>query len=179
MKRRLFFLLERLKITPSERKAISGLLIMLMVSGMLNLALTPSQPFSGDQYRELEQQFRKRTALLRQKEQNLLARYYPDTAASPQAAYRDTTPKNRADSVQLSPKENPAGIGIVRVNINTAAQSELESLPGIGPAYARRIVEYRKENGAFTSIEELKKIKGIAQKRLDKLKPFVKLKDPE
>ncbi|NIT56253.1 MAG: competence protein CelA, partial [Aliifodinibius sp.] len=39
--------------------------------------------------------------------------------------------------------------------------------------------KYRNENGAFKSFEELKNIKGIAQKRLDKLMPFIKLKDSE
>jgi len=177
MKRRLFFWLERLKITPAERKAVSVLLVLLAVLGTLNLALTPTQPFSGDQYRQLEQQFRKRTALLKQKEQKLLTRYYPDNAAGVQASYQDTAPENRVDSVQLVPEK--ASSGNDRVNINTAVQSELETLPGIGPAYARRILKYRKVNGSFKSIDELKKIKGIAQKRLDKLKPFVKLKDPE
>lgn len=173
MKRRLFFWLERLKITPAERKAVTVLLTLLMVLGTLNLALTPSQPFSGDEYRELEQQFRKRTALLRQKEQKLLARYYPDTTTSAEAAYRDTLPEAKADTAASSPE--PTEAAKERLSINTATQSELESLPGIGPAYARRIIAYRKENGGFTSIEELKKIKGIAQKRLDNLKPFVKL----
>jgi len=173
MKRRLFFWLERLKISPAERKAVSVLLVSLVVLGTLNLALTPTQPFSEDRYHQLEQQFRKRTTLLKQKKQKLLARYYPDTAASVQVAYQDTAPGNRVDSVQSVPEKALSGND--RVNINSAVQSELESLPGIGPAYARRIIKYRETHGSFKSIEELKKIKGIAQKRLDKLKPFVKL----
>ena len=44
------------------------------------------------------------------------------------------------------------------VNINTATQTELESLPGIGPSIALKIINYRKENGKFSSIEEIKNV---------------------
>ena len=48
-----------------------------------------------------------------------------------------------------------------KVNINAAPAEELSELPGIGPALAVRIVEYRNQNGPFESLEELKAVKGI------------------
>ena len=47
------------------------------------------------------------------------------------------------------------------VDINTASQSELEALKGIGPAKAKAIVEYRSKNGLFSSIDDLEKVNGI------------------
>ncbi len=59
------------------------------------------------------------------------------------------------------------------ININTADQATLELLPGIGETYAKRIIEYREQNGGFKSVEELIEIKGIGEKRLERLRPVV------
>lgn len=64
------------------------------------------------------------------------------------------------------------------VNINTASASELEALPGIGPAKAKAIVEYRQQNGGFKSAEDLKKVKGIGEGIFSKLKAEVTLGAP-
>lgn len=62
------------------------------------------------------------------------------------------------------------------VNLNSAAAGELETLPGIGPAKAEAIIEYRETNGPFKSIEELKSISGIGDKTYDKLKENISVK---
>jgi comEA protein len=61
------------------------------------------------------------------------------------------------------------------ININTADEATLRLLPGIGPAYSKRIVAYRLKNGSFNSVDELTNIRGIGPKTLQKLRPVVTL----
>lgn len=56
------------------------------------------------------------------------------------------------------------------ININTADEKELDSLPGVGPSTAKRIIEYRETEGAFQKPEDLKKVKGIGDGKYNKLK---------
>jgi competence protein ComEA len=59
------------------------------------------------------------------------------------------------------------------LNLNAATEAQLEALPGIGPATATRILEYRKKNGAFKKVEELMNVKGIGEKSFLKLKGLI------
>lgn len=59
------------------------------------------------------------------------------------------------------------------ININTASQAELESLPYIGPSLAQRIIEYREQNGPFKSIEDIQKVKGIGPAIFAKIKDLI------
>jgi len=61
----------------------------------------------------------------------------------------------------------------ILVNINTAGKGELVKLPSIGPVTAERIMRYRADFGRFNTIEELKNVKGIGSKILDKVKPHI------
>ena len=65
-------------------------------------------------------------------------------------------------------RAKPAAVGIV--NINTAAATDLQGLPGIGAKTAERIVEYRQKNGPFKKIEELMNVRGVGEKNFLKLK---------
>lgn len=62
-----------------------------------------------------------------------------------------------------------------KININTATQAELETLPGIGPSIATKIINYRKENGKFTNIEDIKKVSGIGDSKYNQIKDLIKI----
>ena len=68
----------------------------------------------------------------------------------------------------------PAG----KVNLHTATVSQLEDLPGIGPALAARIVDHRQKNGAFKSVEDLMAVKGIGEKNFAKIQGFLSVGTP-
>lgn len=59
------------------------------------------------------------------------------------------------------------------ININTADKEELTKLRGVGPVIADRILEYRQNNGAFETIEDIKKVKGIGPKTFEKMKDSI------
>jgi comEA protein len=87
------------------------------------------------------------------------------------------------DSLLQSPaQEKPAGtkkggklLPSRRVDINKATLGELMLLPGIGPHYAEAILTYRREQGPFTSVEQLTLVRGIGPKTMEKLRPYVKV----
>lgn len=62
------------------------------------------------------------------------------------------------------------------VNINTANEEQLEQLPGIGTSIATRIVNYRKENGKFNSIEDIKNVSGIGEAKFNNIKSYICVK---
>ena len=62
-----------------------------------------------------------------------------------------------------------------KVNINTADETALETLPRVGPAMAKRIIDWRTKNGRFTAVEDLMSVTGVGEKTFDELKELVTL----
>lgn len=61
------------------------------------------------------------------------------------------------------------------IDLNKADLQQLQSLPGIGAAIAQRILDFRKANGPFERVEELLKVRGIGEKSLEKLRPYLRV----
>ena len=78
-------------------------------------------------------------------------------------------------TVRLAGENIASIITIQKVNLNRALKSELITLPGIGPALADRIIAYRYEFGTFKTIDDLRNVKGIGDKSLEKIRLYLEL----
>lgn len=63
-----------------------------------------------------------------------------------------------------------------KININKATQTELETIPGIGPSTALKIINYRENNGKFSSIEDIKNVSGIGDVKYENIKDYISVK---
>jgi comEA protein len=62
-----------------------------------------------------------------------------------------------------------------KININTATIEEFQLLPKVGEATAKNILDFRKAHGSFKSVDDLEKVKGIGKKKLQSLRPYIKI----
>lgn len=86
---------------------------------------------------------------------------------------QQAAPDTASDASSGLPQGSPSATG--PINLNTATQEALETLPGIGPKLARQIMQYRNQT-PFTSIEDLSNVEGIGEKRLDAIRNLVTVK---
>ncbi len=177
MRRKIYFFLEQLEINRSERITVSILMIFLIITGGIYYHHEPVVNYDPGHYENLERIFREKSRIREQERQSVLARYQPQNEI--------VIIKNRSDLIEVKTIQNEntnrpdaetdQKIDPEIININTASEEELVTLPGIGPAYAKRIVEWRIENGSFTEKEQLLEIRGIGERRLEQIKPFIEL----
>lgn len=97
----------------------------------------------------------------------------PETPEAPEEPEEPETPE--APEEPATPEETetePDGMAS-RVNLNTADAAALESLPGIGPALAQRIIDYRTANGPFQTTAEIQDVRGIGAGIYEKIKDSI------
>jgi len=63
----------------------------------------------------------------------------------------------------------------MRIDLNRSLEADLVLLPGIGEVMAERIIDYREKNGPYKKIEDLKKVKGIGEKKFEQIREFIKV----
>ena len=85
--------------------------------------------------------------------------------------------KQFADSIrELKEKSTQTPVNLrpdKKININSAYSSDLQLLPGIGEVMAERIIEYREKTGGFKDIRDIKKVKGIGEKKFESIKQYI------
>lgn len=96
-------------------------------------------------------------------------------AQGPESSFARITPADQIGQLDGNRGDHPVNDSTL-ININNAKKSELESLPGIGPALAERIIAYREANGPFSSPEELINVSGIGPATLAKFKEKITVK---
>ena len=80
---------------------------------------------------------------------------------------------NNGSAVQSTGADNGSAQNIAQININTATQSELENIPGVGPVTAAAIITWREENGNFSTVDQLLEVSGIGEKTLETMRSSV------
>ena len=153
----LYRLQQKIGMTRQESYAIASILSLLLLGLVVQSIQKNTLLFDRNIYAETDSLFAVATMEMK-KSQEL-------------AAPRDTSTQAPQPEV-LSTITKELLITKGKVNINTASQEELETLPRIGPAMAQRIIDYRQTRGPFNDIQELTRVKGIGDKTLERLIPY-------
>jgi len=174
MKRILFFWIDKLQIRRGERITLSFLMCftLLLSTALFLFDFSPAPP--NYNYEELERVFHERSEIQQAEHEAIMARYVPlETSPRIESTEEEEIDTNvKAYEIKEPEQQNP---DTTRININTADAELLQQLPGIGPAYAGRIIEWRLENGNFESVEQLLEIRGIGPARLENIRDLVVL----
>ncbi len=145
---------------------------ILLSTALLLIDFSPST--ADYNYEELERVFHQRSEIQQAEHDAIMARYRPRETTPPVAI---AEPEDIEPIVKTYESAEPEQqiTDTTRININKADAEQLQQLPGIGPAYAGRIVEWRRENGKFQSVEQLLEIRGIGPARFKNIKDLVVL----
>jgi comEA protein len=148
-----------LDLTPSEKRTIFIISGILILSGLFYIFQSYSEKPAIIDYSKSDSVF-SRLSHNPPQPQNIIVEKPVETSNSTESANKNSK------SVEKIEKQS--------IDINKANEKELTKLPRIGPAMAKRIIEYRNTIGPFKSLDELTKVKGIGKKTLSLIKPYLR-----
>ncbi|MFA7361651.1 MAG: helix-hairpin-helix domain-containing protein [Candidatus Kapaibacterium sp.] len=152
----------KLNFTRNETRVLLLLLVLLFVGFGLKLFVNHSSGKSNFDYQKAGKIF----------SQNSGMQINDTNPLNSSTIVPDDTIKT-TDSKGKTKTKKGENLAEKSININTAAKDQLVQLPGVGNSTADKIIEYRETHGSFKRIEDIMKIKGIGQKKFDKMKAFI------
>lgn len=153
---------DKLNFTRSETRVLLLLLFILFAGLGLKLFVNNSSSKSNFDYKKAEKIF----------SQNSSLNINDTTPQNSETIVEDDTLKTTNSKSKTKTKKGE-NLAEKSININTASKDQLIQLPGVGNSTADKIIEYRETHGGFKRIEDIMKIKGIGQKKFDKMKVFL------
>lgn len=148
-------------LTKNEGRIVLFLVAMLLVGSAVKLLRGTGPADVTYDYASVDSQFR---VLTEASTRSIDSEGVGGRAAMPS----DASSADREGNYAEMPVKAP-------VDLNAATREQLELLPGVGPALADRILEYRQRHGKFTSLQELLDVKGIGQKKFEQIRPLITL----
>ena len=174
MKRRLFFFIEKLSITPGERKTMAVLISLILILTTVQFVIPQQQAYTSESYSEIIQEFNLLSAAFLEEEREILARYEPSSEQLNNNSDETSFTEHAAGAQTVTELQQSVSKDTL-VHINKAKAVDFERLPGIGPAIANNIVRFREENGQFESIDDLLNVRGIGEARLESIRQYLTL----
>jgi competence protein ComEA len=146
-------------LTPTEKRVIIVLVLLIGGSGIIRLIKPMTVRTESYDYAQADSIFARRTEL-----------YFKQAGSRSPDRQQEYLPGGPGVLKQEDQKLPERG----SIDLNRASPAELELLPHIGPAMAKRIVAFRNSNGNFKSLQDLMKVKGIGKKTYALIKPYLK-----
>jgi competence protein ComEA len=158
----LYRLQQRLSITSAEATVILVLSFLFLLGLTVRYVQHQAPAVSPDAYAAADRLFEAGAASLRAGQPSAARPVAAMAAVEVDTLQPDTTHRQKATPP-------PPG----RLNLNTATAAQLETLPRIGPKMAERILAFRAEHGPFRRVQDLTRVRGIGEKTLARLEPYL------
>ena len=154
-----------MKLSHEERRALAFIAAMILLSILGRWADRP-QPLRGDLAAVNLDSLEAASSALTKKAASASTRKGPSTAAKKGASPEQKVSNPASNATPERPPQ--------RIDLNTATAAELETLPGVGPVVAARIIAYRDSVGRFPNTDALLAVKGVGPAMLKRVQPLVR-----